>query len=126
MNFDKAYTELMAGKRIRRKEWTRYTHMRLVEGKIKTFQTETNSFYTDAQHLFANDWTVIDGDGKKITFVEAVEELKQKKGIRHEGMELDSFIFIDNNNHFAICKAVEFQFMPTFKCLCSNDWEVLK
>lgn len=126
MNFEKAYTELLAGRKIRRKEWEYYKHLRLVDGTVKTFHQETTSFYTNASVLITKEWTVIDGDGKKLSFIETLEPLKQKKGIRNDEMSEDSFIFIDSNNEFAMCKAVECQFMPTFRCLCSSDWEILK
>jgi hypothetical protein len=124
MNFEKAHKELLSGKKIRRKEWEPYMHLRLINDVIKTFRGENISFYGNANLLLSKDWLVVDGDGKKLTFLEALEELKQKKAItRYE--ELDSFIFIDNGN-LAMCRQVEYEFMPTFKCLCSTDWEVMK
>jgi hypothetical protein len=124
MNFEKAHKELLAGKKIRRKEWEPYMHLRLISDAIKTFRGENISFYGNANLLLSKDWLVVDGDGKKLTFLEALEELKQKKAItRDEG--LDSFIFVDNGN-LAMCRQVEYEFMPTFKCLCSTDWEVMK
>jgi hypothetical protein len=124
MNFDKAHKELLSGKKIRRKEWEPYMHLRLINDEIKTYRGENISFYGDANLLLSKDWIVVDGDGKKLTFLEALEELKQKKAItRNEN--IDSFIFVDNGN-LAMCRQIEYEFMPTFKCLCSNDWEVMK
>lgn len=124
MNFDKAHKELLAGKKIRRKEWEPYMHLRLINEHIKTFKGENISFYGYPDLLISCNWLVVDGDGKNLTFLEALEELKQKKAITREGKE-DSFIFVDNGN-LAMCRQVEYEFMPTFKCLCSTDWEVMK
>jgi hypothetical protein len=124
MNFDKAHKELLAGKKIRRKEWEPYMHLRLINDAIKTFRGENISFYGNANLLLSKDWLVVDGDGRKLSFLEALEELKQKKAITRDET-LDSFIFVDNGN-LAMCRQVEYEFMPTFKCLCSNDWEIMK
>lgn len=124
MNFDKAHKELLVGKKIRRKEWEPYMHLRLINDAIKTFRGENISFYGNANLLLSKDWLVVDGDGRKLSFLEALEELKQKKAITRDEA-LDSFIFVDNGN-LAMCRQVEYDFMPTFKCLCSNDWEIMK
>jgi hypothetical protein len=124
MNFDKAHKELLSGKKVRRKEWEPLMHLRLIEGKVKAYKGENISFYTDSNILLSTGWKVIDGDGSVLTFLEALEELKQKKHVKMENME-DAFIFVDNGQ-FAMCRQVEYEFMPTFKCLCSNDWEIIK
>lgn len=124
MNFEKAHKELMQGKKIRRKEWEPYMHLRLINNHVKTFKGESIAYYGNADLLLSVNWFVVDGDGKKLSFLEALEELKMKKAITRDGQE-SSFIFIDNGN-LAICREVEYEFMPTFKCLCSNDWELMK
>lgn len=125
MNFEKAYKELLAGKKIRRKEWDPFTHLRLIDGVLKTFESEVTSFYTDVGVLITDGWTVVDGDGMQLSFIDALEALKQKKCITREAMG-DAFIFIDNDGQFATCRPVAYHFMPTFKCLCSTDWEIMK
>lgn len=124
MNFEKAHKELLAGKKIRRKEWEPNMHLRLVGENIKTFKGETTYFYSDGNLLLSKGWKVVDGDAKELSFLEALEELKLKKYITRDGMD-DGFLFIDNGQ-FAVCKPIEYAFMPTFKCLCSNDWELMK
>lgn len=124
MNFEKAHKELLAGKKIRRKEWEPYMHLRLIDEHVKTFKGENVSFYGYPDLLISHEWIVVDGDGKKLNFLEALEELKQKKAISQMD-KTDCFIFVDNGN-LALCRQVEYEFMPTFKCLCSNDWEVMK
>lgn len=124
MNFDKAHKELLAGKKIRRKEWEPYMHLRLIDGVVKTYKGENINFYGRTDMLISNDWFVVDGDGKRLTFLEALEELKQKKSITRDEF-INSFIFVDNGN-LALCKQIEYDFMPTFKCLCANDWEIIK
>lgn len=124
MNFDKAHKELLAGKKIRRKEWEIFMHLRLMDGVVKTFKAENVHFYTNSNLLISKGWRVVDGDGKELTFPEAVEELKLKKSITNDSLN-DGFIFIDQGN-LALCRPVEYDFMPSFKCLCSSDWEVVK
>lgn len=124
MNFEKAHKELLAGKKIRRKEWEPYMHLRLIDDHVKTFKGENVSFYGYPDLLISHEWIVVDGDGKKLNFLEALEELKQKKAISQVD-KTDCFIFVDNGN-LALCRQVEYEFMPTFKCLCSNDWEIMK
>lgn len=124
MNFEKAHKELLAGKKIRRKEWEPYMHLRLIDDHVMTYKGENISFYGYPDLLISCNWLVVDGDGKNLTFLEALEELKQKKSITREGYE-DSFIFVDNGN-LAMCKQIKYEFMPTFKCLCATDWEIMK
>jgi hypothetical protein len=128
MNFEKAHKELLAGKKIRRKEWETLMHMRIIDNVVRTFKGEYTNFYEDAKVLTTQGWLVIDGDGKELSFVEALEELRNKKCLTHKDWvekKSDIFIFIDHDK-IAICKSVQFDFMPTWKCLNSNDWEILK
>ncbi len=128
MIFEKAYKELLQGKKIRRKEWEPLMHIRIVEDKVKTFKGEYTNFYSDASILISDDWKVIDGDGQYINFVDALEQIKNKKCITRKNWEennLQKFIFLDKDQ-LAICKEIEFEFMPTYKCLCSQDWEIMK
>ena len=124
MNFEKAHKELMQGKKIRRKAWDPYMHMKLVDGKVKTYQGENINYYTDTNILISTGWKVVDGDGKELTFLEALEELKIKKSITRDNMP-DAHIFVDQGS-LAMCRAVEYEFMPNFQCLCANDWEIYK
>jgi len=125
MNFDKAYKELLAGKKIRRKEWEAFLHLRMIGDTVKAFHAENIDFYSGSEILVSEDWTVVDGDDTKLTFIEALEELKLKKAITRETWREDTFMFVNNGN-FVICKPVECEFMPTYACFCSADWEVMK
>lgn len=128
MQFEKAYQELLKGKKIRRKEWEHFMHLRYQNGNVKTYKGEYTHFYNTSNIIMSNDWIVIDGDGKALTFLEALEELRQKKKITSKKMiedNIDAFLFIDKNQ-FAMCKAVEFDFMPTFECFNAVDWEIMK
>lgn len=128
MNFEKAFNELKDGKKIRRKDWENLMHMRIIDGHVKTFQGEYTNFYSEADILISNGWLVVDGDGTELNFIQALEELKAKEFLTHkEWLEdkTDKFIFIDNGQ-IACCRSIEFVFMPTYKCLCATDWEILK
>jgi len=125
MNFEKAYKELMQGKNVRRKGWEQLMFLAFIDGEIKAFKGEHSNFYGDLTMLMSSGWKVFEGEGKEITFIEAVEELKNKKCITNVQWEEHVFIFVDGEK-LAICKPVEYQFMPTFKCFCSQDWEVMK
>jgi len=126
MNFDKALKEMMNGKKIRRKEWIPLTHLRYIDDEVVAFQGEYKAFYEDANILTSSGWRTVDGDGTEMTFVEAIEELKAKKCISNDEMDQDgSFMFIDKDQ-LATCTPTKFEFMPTWKCLNSNDWEILK
>jgi hypothetical protein len=114
----------MSGKKIRRKEWEHLLHLRLIGTVIKAFRGEITNFYNNPDFIQTKDWVVVDGDGKKLSFLEALEELKAKQSITREDMG-EAFIFVDNGN-LALCRPVEYDFMPTFKCLCATDWEILK
>jgi hypothetical protein len=124
MNFDKAHKELMNGKKIRRKEWEVMIHLRLIEDEVVAFRGEHKAFYDNPNILISSGWKIVDGDETEMTFVEAIEVLKSKKCIYRNDMS-DAFMFIDND-HLATCSPVEFDFMPTWKCLLSNDWEIIK
>lgn len=128
MIFEKAWKELLAGKKIRRKEWELLMHMRMQDGIIRTYKGEYSAFYDDAKALMNEGWMIVDGDGKKLSFMEALAALRERKCLtREEWMEAqrEQFIFIDNGQ-FALCKQVEFAFMPTWKCLNHDDWQVIK
>jgi hypothetical protein len=128
MNFEKAHKELQEGKKIRRKSWEYFMHIRKIDGKIKTYKGEYTNFYEDANVLISDGWVIVDGDGKELSFIEALEALKIKKHIMHKDWienKLDQFVFVDQEQ-IAICKAVQFDFMPSLKCLCALDWETIK
>jgi hypothetical protein len=128
MNFEKAHKELLKGKKIRRKEWEPLMHMSLVNNELKTFKGEYTNFYDKANVLITSDWIVIDGDGSYINFVQVIEELKNKKHITCKKWveeKSDTFIFLDSDR-IALCRSIEFDFMPTWMCLTSSDWELMK
>lgn len=127
MQFEKALKELLKGKKIRRKEWEQFMHIRLIDNVVKTYKGDYTNFYQDANLLLSVGWIVLDGDGKELTFLEALEELKQKKKIVYKAWledKKDKFVFIDHNQ-FVMCTAIEYQFMPTYQDLLSTDWEVM-
>lgn len=123
MNFEKAFKELLAENKIRRKEWESFMHLKFHDGTIKTFKGEYTNFNADADILISKGWLVIDGDGTELTFIQAIEQLKNKKSITHKDW-IEQFIFVDSDQ-IALCRSVAFEFMPTYKCLCSNDWEIM-
>jgi hypothetical protein len=125
MNFAKAYECLIEGKKIRRKEWEPFMHMRLIDDKVKTYRGEYTNFYADASVLTSNGWYVVDGDGSGLIFIEALEELKMKKSVSNTKWNGKQFIFVDKDQ-IASCREVEYDFMPDYKSLCANDWEILK
>src|SRR5665213_2045922 len=119
MNFDKAYKELLSGKKIRRKEWEPLMHLRIIDDKVTAFRGETLSYYAGCEILSSKDWMVVDGDGTKLTFVEGIEEMKLKKCLTKEEWG-DGFLFVDKDQ-LAMCRPVQFDFMPTWACLCNSD-----
>lgn len=125
MIFKKAYIELLDGKRIRRKEWEPLLHLKLVDKKVTAFRGETTLFSGNCDVLNSHQWKVVGGDQTRLSFVEALEELSQQRFITREGWGENEYLFIDRDQ-FAVCKPVEFEFMPTFKCLRAQDWEVMK
>ncbi len=127
MIFEKAYKELLKGKKIRRKEWDKFMHLRLIDDDIKTYKGEYTHFYNNAKILISSGWLVVDGDRKELTFLEALEELKNKKKLTNKDWVekgWDKFIFVDENQ-LAMCTAIEFDFMPTYLCLIASDWEIM-
>lgn len=128
MIFEKAYKELKEGKRIRRKSWEPLMHMVILEDQIKTFKGEYSNFHAQGNVILSKGWRVIEEDGttgKEIDFVAVLEELKSKKRITHDSWKSYTFLFVDGDK-LAVCKPIEYDFMPTYKCFCSNDWEVMK
>lgn len=125
MIFSKAYIELLEGKRIRRKEWDPLLHLKLINKKVTAFRGETTSFSEDCTVINSHQWQIVGGDGTKLSFVAALEELKNKRYITRDGWEEHKYLFIDKDQ-FAVCRPVEYEFMPSFKCFCASDWEVMK
>ncbi len=129
MNFREAYQELLADKKIRRREWEHFMHMRLVSNEVLTFKGEYSNFDSDATIIVSDGWVVAgtDHQRKGMKFIDALDELKARKSITNLkwiDQKLEQFIFIDDSK-IVICKEVEFDFMPTYQCLCSNDWEIM-
>lgn len=124
MNFEKAFKDLKAGKRIRRKEWEPLQFMVMEDKKIVTYRGEYSNFYGDVNLMLDEGWYV-DGEDKDLNFVEVVEALKIKQKVRNRKWNPDCFIFIDKDK-IAICKPVAYEFMPTYQCFCASDWEILK
>jgi len=124
MNFDKAFKELLSGKKIRRKEWEKLRYLQIKDNRVVAFQGEYTHFHDDSNVLMSDGWIVVDGDGARMTFIEALDALRKKQCITCERMG-DSFIFIDNDQ-LTLCKPVEFSFIPTWKCMNSDDWQIIK
>jgi hypothetical protein len=124
MNFEDAFTQLMCHKKIRRKKWEPLMHMKIDKFEIRTYKGESFGLHSGAEILLTKDWYVIGEEEPKYTFVEALPELKKKKMLTNESLD-GGYIFIDNG-HLAICKPVEYEFMPTFEDMTSLDWETMK
>lgn len=127
MNFEKAYKELLKGKKIRRKEWDAYMHLRFIDNDVKTYKGEHSNFYDNAKILISSGWLILDGDGKELTFLEALDALKNKSRLTNKEWiekKIDQFIFVDSNQ-IVMCRAIEYDFMPTFQCMMSSDWEIM-
>jgi len=125
MLFEKAHKELLAGKKIRRKEWEKLMHLRLIDDDVIAFRGEFSNFYDTPNILISKDWLVVDGDGTKFNFLEAIDQLRNKKCLRLDHWEEDKFLFIDKDK-MAVCKPVKFDFMPSWEELQLTDWEILK
>lgn len=125
MQFEKAHAELLKGKKIRRKEWESLMHLKMVDDHVVAFRGEYSNFYGKCDFLISDKWKVIDGDNQELSFIEALEALKNKKAITRDDWDIDSFLFVDKGN-IAICRPVKFDFMPSYTEMCSQDWEVMK
>jgi len=124
MNFEKAFKELLAGKKIRRKEWEKLRYLQLKDDKVIAYQGEYTHFYDNASVLLSKGWRVVDEDKNSMSFLEAIEELRNKKCITCDAMG-EGFLFIDHEQ-LTFCKPIEFVFMPTWTCLNSVDWMIMK
>lgn len=124
MNFDKAYKELLIGKKIRRKEWDALVHLKMVDDKVIAFKGEYSSHYQSPNILISGGWKEVDGDDDSLNFIEVIELLKLKKCVTRDDWG-DKFLFVDKNQ-LATCRPVEFEFMPTWVCLNAVDWEIMK
>lgn len=125
MNFDKAFVELTAGKKIRRKKWLPLMYMCKDNDVIRTYKGESLHLFAHSSILLSQEWTVVDGDGTKLSFPEAVNELKKNKYITCDLIKC-GYVFIDDNGDFAKCIPVEYDFMPSYEDICANDWELIK
>jgi|SRR6478752_7475603 len=125
MNFEKAHKELLSGKKIRRKEWEELMHLCMKDGCVIAYRGEYSNFYEHTNFLISEKWKVVDGDGKELSFIEALEELRNKKAITRDEWAGDCYVFVDKGN-LALCRPVEFPFMPSFQEMNANDWEIMK
>lgn len=125
MNFANAYDALNEGHKIRRKDWEPLMHLKKVDNEVKTYRGEYTNFYADTSVILSTGWQVVDGDGKDLNFVEAIEQLRNKKKLTNAKWSGETFIFIDNDK-IAMCKPIEYEFMPSWACLNAIDWVIMK
>lgn len=124
MNFEKAYTEMVAGKMIRRKNWEPLQHMRIVDEKVITYRTETSQYVSGAQVLTSSGWRIFGDDGDSFTFIEGISHLKNKKWITHDQLN-GGYIMVDTAN-LAVCRPVQYDYLPNYQDMCAIDWELIK
>lgn len=125
MNFEKAYKALLNGDSIRRKEWESLMHIKKIKDIVKTYRGEYTNFYADTRVLISDGWFLLDDPSKEMNFIDVIEALKAKKQVKHKSWEDQRFIFLDKDK-IALCKAVEYEFMPSWLDLTSVDWELMK
>jgi len=127
MQFEKAYKEMLKGKKIRRREWEHYMHIWYKDGNVKTYKGDVSFFYDNTKILISSGWLILGSDGQELSFLEALDALKNKNKVTNkEWIEkgLDQFLFVDANQ-LVLCKAIEYDFMPSYQCMMSNDWEIM-
>lgn len=124
MNFDDAFAQLKAGKKIRRKKWEPLMHMKIKDEYILTYRGESFGLHSSSDILLTKGWYVLGEEGVSLNFVDTLSELKKKKMISNDLLN-GGYIFIDNGD-LAMCKPIEYSFMPTFEDMCSLDWEIMK
>jgi len=125
VTFEEAYKELLAGKKIRRKEWNGLNHIRICDGILKSFSGEFVNFNPLPDILPSDGWILVNDDGVELSFIQAIDQLKIGKSVAHKNWK-DKFIFVEYDE-LILAGTVECEFLPiTYKCLCANDWEVME
>lgn len=124
MNFNEAYENLKNGLALKRKKWESDIYITLDEMEnIVSCKREAKHYNCNYELIESKEWKIIGGDGKKITFIEAIPHLKNGKCITNNEMN-SSYLFIDNGN-LAISELFEYCFDLQFACLSANDWEIV-
>ncbi len=115
----------MKGAKIRRKEWLPLVHIVYKDNLVQTYQGQKTHFYDKAEIILSDGWQVIGEEERgEFNFIDIIEELKNKKQVRQKNWPDNKYLYIDTNQ-FVACEPIPYDFMPTFACLCANDWEII-
>lgn len=131
MNIKEAFDKLNAGEPIRRKDWPLMLHLRLCyndekkKNTVQSFEEVTIAFIYDLDILTSSDWRLFNDD-KLITFLEALDLLKEGKKVQSKDWTNDTYIEADQKKSLIMMKTIRKKdWMPLLECLLANDWEVL-
>ncbi len=129
MDFNEAYTALFESKKIRRKIWDEGTYLQF-DGlmEFKAFSQDFKPFRYDLTILNPEDCWVIVGqsDIKIFNFREIIPEILEGKKVKLKDWNDDTYIILSECKKFLYRREIiEYDFVPTFVCFTSLDWEIL-
>jgi hypothetical protein len=129
MNFQDANIELKNGKKIRRKNWQKDLFLLKEEEKIHAYGEECVPFQYDLSILDSGEWIMLEDNDrdKKYTFSEVIELLLQGKKMALTTWEESIYLEVEKHDktNLYMRKLIKYNFVPTFACLISNDWEII-
>jgi len=128
MNFKNAEKLLREGKKIRRKNWQASLYLQIdALGNIKGFREEAISFNYDLTIINSHDWVIIGEDDNIISFAEALDALLHGKLVKLKEWPIDCFLEkTSNGKEVFMRRTCEYDFIPTFECFLSTDWEEIE
>ena len=124
MNLNEALTHLKIGRRITRKEWEYGSFLQKREF-TSCYRLDVSLFQYDVSILDSNDWIVVgDEEIQEISFADAVLELRIGNQVKLKHW-VDCWLELENKE-ICLKKYVESKYIPSFSCLCAEDWEIFE
>lgn len=129
MELPEALEEAKKGKKIRRRGWDVYIKYSTELGIYK-MHTMTASIYTyDLSILSSNDWIVFsenkDATIGPISFIDALKLLREGYKARLSSWTNTTYLMVEGATSLLLFTEEEINFIPSFYCLISYDWETI-
>lgn len=127
MDFSSILEKMENSKNIktRRKSWPDGVYIKMIDNIPKMYHKDASFFSYDLSIINSHDWIVVGDEEKKtFRFTEAIKELKNGKSVRLSSWDNTTYIMSDQQNLMQF-KEVEYNFVPTYICFISDDWEII-
>lgn len=137
MDFKEAFIAIHKGEKVRRSDWPNHLHLKkqtIISTEdaseveiIKSFRQECIPFQYNLSILNSSDWIIVgEEDSGLIKFTDAIDALRKGKYVKLKEWDSDCYLGVSQNQkEIYMMKYCEYEYIPTFQCFLSNDWETI-